>query len=683
MKRFSLFLLLTLSATACLHAYDFRVGCFHYNITNRTLPPFTVELAKLEDEQKELREIVVPETITYHDTTYQVTRIDGGAFYKCAHITSISLPNTIVGIAEDAFAFCKGLTKITLPDGVQYIGFNAFEGCESLTSIVIPERVTTIGERAFMKCSQLSNITILESVNSVGRDAFKGTPWYDSLPDGVVYINNVLYAYKGKMTMTKTAIKVRNGTTDIVDYAFKDCIGLTSIALPKTIKTIGEGAFCNCHALASIVIPKGVTHIERATFSDCYSLAHVLLPEGLTDIDNAAFQSCQSLVSITIPQTVQQMGDFAFRNCYALTDIHLSEGLTAIGENAFNNCRSLISITIPNSVTRFGPKHNRPLSKPEYIGVFMDCISLQSVHIGNGITAISVGDFRGCTSLSSVHIPNSVTTIGEQAFQNCTSLSVMDIPKSVTQIGMGAFEGTAWYQAQPDGEVYINNILYAYKGIMPKKTSIAIKEGTTWITDFAFVDCANLVSVTIPKTVTHIGKQAFSGCKNLKAVALAEGVSDIGLKAFMDCKSLKEITIPQTVITIGYNAFSGTPWYKKKPNGFVYINDVLYACKGEDTQPESYAVREGTVSISLYVFSECEQLKSVTLPASLRSIDPPIFDWRNPPEYVVCLAPTPPAGIQQVFTAKRLYVPDSAVEAYRAVIDEHVEILPLSEKPNE
>ena len=660
MKRFSFVLLLTLIVSIFSHAYDFQVGCFHYNITNDTLPPFTVELAKLEDEQKAFREIVVPETITYHDTTYQVTRIDGGAFYKCAHITSITLPHTIVGIAEDAFAFCKGLTEITIPDSVQYIGFNAFEGCENLTSVVIPEHVTTIGERAFTKCSQLSSISIPKSVNSVGRDAFKGTPWYDSLPDGVVYINNVLYAYKGKMTMTETAIKVRNGTTDIVEHAFRNCISLTSIALPKTIKTIGACAFSNCHALTSIVIPKGVTHIERATFSDCYSLAHVLLPEGLTDIDKAAFQGCQSLISITIPQTVQQMGDFAFQNCYALTDIHLSEGLTAIGENAFTNCRSLRSITIPNSVTRLGTKNKRPLSKPEYIGVFMDCISLQSVHIGNGITAISVGDFRGCTSLTSVHIPNSVTTIGEHAFQNCTSLSVMDIPNSVIQIGRGAFEGTAWYQAQPDGEVYINNILYAYKGIMPKKTSIAIKEGTTWITDFAFSDCANLAAVTIPNTVTHIGKQAFSGCKNLKAVA-----------------------IPQMVTYIGYDAFFDTPWYKKQPNGFVYINDVLYARKGEDTQPTSYVVREGTVSISLYAFTECEQLKTVTLPASLRSIDPPIFDWRNPPEYVVCLATTPPTGIQQAFTTKRLYVPDSAVEAYKAVMDEYVEILPLSEKPNE
>ena len=626
MKRTLFLLLLTLTAATSLHAYDFQVGCFQYNITNDTLPPFTVELAKLEDGKSKLREIVIPETIAYHDTTYIVTRIGRRTFYECPHITSITLPQTIDGISDEAFYHCRGLKEITIPDSVQYIGFSAFEGCENLTSVVIPRQVSTIGSRAFMKCSQLSSIAIPESVNSVGQDAFKGTPWYDSLPDGVVYINNVLYAYKGNTMMANTAIKVRNGTTAIVDYAFEDCIGLTSIALPKTITTIGTGAFAGCTALSSIVIPKGVTHIERITFKKCYSLAHVLLPESLTHIGNAAFQDCRSLVSINIPQTVQRISDFAFQNCYALTEIHLSEGLTNIGGDAFS----------------------------------------------------------GCSSLTSITIPNSVTIIAESAFQNCTSLSTIEIPNNITMVGKKAFMGTAWYQAQPDGEVYINNILYTYKGTMPKNTVIVIKEGTVLIADYAFVNCVNLTSVSIPNTVTKIGICAFSGCENLKTAILSEGVTNVGHEAFVDCNSLKEVIIPKTVTTIGNNAFFGTLWYKKQPNGFVYINDVLYARKGESTQPTSYAVREGTVSISLCVFSECEQLKSVTLPASLRSIDSPIFSWQNPPEYVVCWATTPPAGIQKGFTAKqRLYVPDSAIESYKAVMGKHVKILPLSEKPNE
>ena len=706
MKKTLFLLLLTLTATTSLHAYDFQVGCFHYNITNDTLPPFTVELAKLEDEKKKLREIVIPETIAYHDTTYVVTRIGRSAFYQCAHITSITLPYTITSIGEEAFAFCKGLTEIIIPDSVQYIESSAFERCGNLTSVVIPKQVSAIGSRAFMKCSQLSSIAIPESVNNIGRDAFKDTPWYNSLPDGVVYINNVLYAYKGNTMMANTAIKVRNGTTAIGDYAFENCTGLTSIALPKTIKTIGAGAFYNCSALTSIVIPKGVKHIEHNTFKNCSFLARVLLPEGLTDIGHSAFQGCKSLVSINIPQTLQRIGDCAFLNCYMLKDVYLSEGVTDIGGNAFNNCRSLTSITIPNSVVRFGPKlYIKWADGSIHVGVFMDCVSLQFVHIGNGISTIPAGTFCGCTALTSVYIPNGVTTIGESAFQNCTHLSSVEIPRSVKKIGVGAFsnctflssvsvldsvdmvgfkafENTPWYYAQKNGEVYIGKTLYAYKGEMPRNTFVHIQEGTTYIADSAFANCVNLVGLTLPNTITHIGSQAFRDCKNLMAVTIPDS-TNIGNSAFLNCKKLKEIIIPKSVTNIGFNAFYETPWFRKFPNGFVYINNVLYARKGEGTQPKSYVVKEGTVSISLYVFLECEWLKSVTLPASLRSIDPPIFSCRIPPEYVVCLATAPPVGLQHVFSAKRLYVPDSAVEAYKAVMDEYVEILPLSEKPNE
>jgi len=71
---------------------------------------------------------------------------------------------------------------------------------------VIPETVegvrvtaTAIGKEAFRDCKVLTSITISNSVTSIGQSAFYGTPWYTGQPDGVVYINNVLYKYKGEM----------------------------------------------------------------------------------------------------------------------------------------------------------------------------------------------------------------------------------------------------------------------------------------------------------------------------------------------------------------------------------------------------------------------------------------------------------------------------------------------------
>ena len=54
---------------------------------------------------------------------------------------------------------CSGLTTITIPNSVTSIGNNAFIGCKSLTSITIPNSVTSIGGCAFWECLGLTSIT--------------------------------------------------------------------------------------------------------------------------------------------------------------------------------------------------------------------------------------------------------------------------------------------------------------------------------------------------------------------------------------------------------------------------------------------------------------------------------------------------------------------------------------------
>lgn len=77
--------------------------------------------------------------------------------------------------------------------------------------------------------------------------------------------------------------------------------------------------------------------------------------------------------------------------------------------------------------------------------------------------------------MTSVTIPESVTEIGANAFFNCNALLSITIPESII-IGRSAFNGTAWYNSQPDGVVYINRVLYGYKGTMPENTHIDIRE---------------------------------------------------------------------------------------------------------------------------------------------------------------------------------------------------------------
>ena len=151
----------------------------------------------------------------------------------------------------------------------------------------------------------------------------------------------------------------------------------------------------------------------------------------------------------------------------------------------------------------------------------------------------------------------SVTSIGGYAFDGCSSLTSVEIPNSVTSIGNEAFNGTAWYNNQPDGVVYLDNYLLGYKGTMPSNTSIEIKDGTLLIADFAFYGYSSLTSVEIPNSVTSIGSYAFYKCSGLTSVVIPNSVTIIGSSAFEGCSGLTSVVIPNSVTSIGSYAFYG------------------------------------------------------------------------------------------------------------------------------
>lgn len=77
------------------------------------------------------------------------------------------------------------------------------------------------------------------------------------------------------------------------------------------------------------------------------------------------------------------------------------------------------------------------------------------------------------------------------------------------------------------------------------------------IGDFAFGECKDLTSVSIPNSVTIIGQGAFSGCSSLTDVEIPNSVTSMGGSVFRDCNSLTHIEIPGSISSIGASAFYG------------------------------------------------------------------------------------------------------------------------------
>ena len=107
--------------------------------------------------------------------------------------------------------------------------------------------------------------------------------------------------------------------------AFSRKTSLTSVNLPKTLKTIGEYAFYHCYSLTNITIGNSVTTIKQFAFFDCYHLTSITMGNSVATIEYAAFNGCRGLTSIAIPDSVLSI-DCAFDCCYGLTGIYYRYG---------------------------------------------------------------------------------------------------------------------------------------------------------------------------------------------------------------------------------------------------------------------------------------------------------------------------------------------------------------------
>lgn len=129
------------------------------------------------------------------------------------------------------------------------------------------------------------------------------------------------------------------------------CKGLTSIEIPDSVTSIGEGAFSGCSSLASISVSSGNMNYrsengvlfskdfkEFLCFPAGCSKKVFVIPNSVTSIGEGAFCCCDGLTSIEIPSSVTSIGKQVFCCCDGLTSIEIPSSVTSIGEWAFSRC---------------------------------------------------------------------------------------------------------------------------------------------------------------------------------------------------------------------------------------------------------------------------------------------------------------------------------------------------------
>lgn len=215
--------------------------------------------------------------------------------------------------------------------------------------------------------------------------------------------------------------------TSIGVDAFAEQATMTSVSVPKTVRTIGTGAFENCSGLKTVNISAGLTDIAERSFKGCAELTSLNLPATVVSVGTSAFEDCSSLKNITLSSGLKTIGNYAFRRCRAIEAVNLPNSVTSLGEGAYEECTGLKTLNLSPGITELKDF------------TFYRCSLLYPLNLTENIVSIGRYTFSECTALSSVTIPKSVQTIGASAFENCQYLAVAIIPNTTQYIYPSAF----------------------------------------------------------------------------------------------------------------------------------------------------------------------------------------------------------------------------------------------------
>ena len=384
--------LFTVFGTMSLRAQSFEYDGLTYNVTGGN----EVEVSGYAVEPVNL---VIPATVSYEGTDYEVTGVGEWAFYGSSNLVSIEFPDFIKSIGSYAFANCIGLTSVSLPEGLTEMTMGTFIGCTGLVSVSFPSNLKSFGTGTFEGCTGLTSLSLPENLTDTGWGAFR-----DCI--GLVSVN------------------FPSGLTNIGRETFWGCTNLPSVDLPENLASIGDDAFYTCSSLASIDLPASLSSFGAGVFSGCTGLTSInvdagnsfycsqdgiLFTKDMTEL--ICYPAAKEGEHYAVPSGVVIICDEAFDSSYNLTSVDLPEGLTSIGAGAFSGC-SLISIDLPESLVSIGAsafygKNWTSLVLPENLrsvgyGAFSWSDALVSVAILSDTLEIDGGAFSGCGSIKEI-----------------------------------------------------------------------------------------------------------------------------------------------------------------------------------------------------------------------------------------------------------------------------------------
>lgn len=476
----------------------------------------------------------------------KITSIASRAF-QSTDVESVTIPNTITRIDDQAFGACKKLESIEIPDSVTSMSSSIFSDCTALKTVKLSNNITSIPSNLFNNCTSLKTVDIPRKVTSIGYQAFR-------------YCTNL------------KSIEIPNAVRSIEGWTFHNCQSLSSIVIPDSVTSIGDYAFYECRSLTSVTLGNSLQSIYNNAFYYCSNLTSITLPDSVTYVGSNAFQYCDKLViymsleykpksfeqnwngnatviygyidTITVggyTYTLSSREDHKYAHLIefdvdTVVDFSVPEsvmGYQVVGINTslFRNNSKIETVTLPNTITEIGSE------------MFYNCYNLREIIIPEGVETIGNNAFYNCSSLESVELPDSVRTINYQAFYGCRAMASFRMSNNIEYVGENVFGDCQMltFNYYENGR-YIGNddnpylVFLGYNGRVDiiHEDCRVIRDGwngNSWSED-------NLL--TIGDNVICIGYAAFS-YRQIRSVVIGHNVKEIRNEAFYENNRLTTV----------------------------------------------------------------------------------------------------------------------------------------------
>ena len=483
--------------------------------------------------------VVIPETVTYNNTTYSVTRIGDYAFFACSSLTSVTIPNSVTSIGYLAFG-SSAITEVTIPNSVTYIENEAFSFCESLTMLNLSNNLTVIKDYVFSSCSSLTSVVIPNSVTTIGFGAF-----------GDCY--------------SLMSITIPKSVINMSDNAFSWATSLTAIYCesdtPPVLEISGNDPFMGVDMGIPVYVPCGAVEAYKSSswnmFSNIqeplsgYSLAVYSQHEekGMAIVDKNSVCGAQITATANYGYHFTQWNDGVTDNPRTFV---ITQDTTFTAEFAPNQ----YTITTTSADEEMG------YTEGDTVANYLEYITLSAI-ANYGYHFVGWSDYTyENPRVVQVTEDMTYTAIFEKNLYNILLQSNNGTIESVTQ---AAYLDDVTMMAVAD---YGYHFTQWSDGVTDNPRTFVITQDTTFTAEFAQTysgQCGdNLYWGYANDTLTITGYGAMYDerpwglfVNEIQKIALPTGITHLGNDAFQDCIGLRDIDLPYTLETIGDYSFNG------------------------------------------------------------------------------------------------------------------------------